>query len=184
MDCGGIRGSVREKYRAVAERAEGHFPYPVGREGARALGYADAVLEAMPREAVERFVGVGHPLSLRAARPGERVLDIGCGSGLDVFIAASTAALAVGLDLTREMLPRSRGRAAFVHGDVESLPFAPGSFDLVVSNGALNLAPDKRRAFREIARVLRPGGAFAAADLAVVDTLPASVLASMDAWSN
>jgi ubiquinone/menaquinone biosynthesis C-methylase UbiE len=122
------------------------------------------------------------------------VLDVGCGCGADVFVASQMVTAqgrAAGLDLTPEMLAHARAAAgrwsprnvAFEAGDVESMPFADDSFDAVISNGALNLAPDKEAAFREIARVLRPGGRLAVADLLVVDSVPESLLASMDAWS-
>jgi ubiquinone/menaquinone biosynthesis C-methylase UbiE len=127
-------------------------------------------------------------------RAGERILDVGCGCGMDVFIAASLAGpggSAAGVDLTAEMLERAQraaerftsGNVEFREGSSEALPFADGSFDLVISNGALNLATDKAAAFSEIARVLGPGGAFAVADLLVIEAIPPEVLASKDAWS-
>jgi ubiquinone/menaquinone biosynthesis C-methylase UbiE len=142
----------------------------------------------------DRFVGVGNPFRVRIPCRGERVLDVGCGCGLDVFVAAARVGpegLAVGVDLTFEMLavPRAAGtrpgacRVLFVQASAETLPFVDESFDQVISNGVLNLVPDKDAAFREISRVLRPGGTLAAADLVVVETLPQEVLADVDAWS-
>jgi arsenite methyltransferase len=122
------------------------------------------------------------------------VLDAGCGCGFDTFIAASLAGPlghAVGIDFTKEMLalPRAvaesfkHGNVEFRQGTLEKLPFDDSSFDLVISNGVLNLIPDKGAAFAEFARVLNPGGALVAADLLVIDTIPADVLANTDAWS-
>lgn len=175
--------AVRKKYRAVAADPRGHFAYPVGRASARRLGYGP--LKGIPAAAVDRFVGIGNPFRVARLRAGDRVLDVGCGSGLDAFVAAKLADRVVGLDLTPEMLPARRTfkNVTFRAGDVEALPFADGAFTLVISNGALNLVPDKRAAFREIHRVLAPGGRFAAADLVVRRTVPAKMLRDMDAWS-
>ena len=189
-----LRGAVRRAYRLVAAGAEGRFPYPVGRESAQRLGYEAEWLDAAPADVVARFVGVGNPFTIARPRSGDRVLDVGCGCGLDVFVAgvlAGSGGRAVGIDITPEMLelPRSLlgrgpvGNLEFRVADVESLPFEDGEFDLVISNGALNLAPDKDRAFRELYRVLRPGGTFAVADLLVTETVPAEVLQDLDAWS-
>jgi len=194
MDAEKLRDAVREKYRACADSPEGQFPYPVGRASARALGYGDGWLAAVPGQVVDRFVGVGNPFRAQPPHQGERVLDVGCGSGLDVFVASILVGphgSAVGLDLTPEMTARARiasagwspRNVAFETGDAEAMPFDDAEFDTVLSNGALNLVPDKDRAFGEIARVLRPGGWFVAADLLVVDTVPPDVLANLDAWS-
>ncbi len=181
-----LRAAVVARYADVAESAEGHFVYPVGRASAERLGYDPALAAQVPPRSLDRFVGVGNPLRLRPPRPRESTLDVGCGAGLDTFVAASmvgTGGRAIGLDLTAAMLPRPRANASFVAGDAERLPFADATFDLVTSNGALNLVPDKAVAFREIRRVLRPGGGLSIADLLVVATVPEKELASMDAWS-
>jgi len=189
-----LREAVKKTYRAVAVQPAGRFPYPIGRDGATALGYEAAWLDAVPPEVVEAFVGVGNPFQVARPRPGEAVLDVGCGAGLDVFLAALLAGAtgrAAGLDLTAEMLDRPRrslaarrfGNVEFTVGSAEAIPYADASFDLVISNGALNLVPDKDRAFREIRRVLRPGGVFAAADVLVEETVPEALLTAVDAWS-
>jgi SAM-dependent methyltransferase len=187
-----LRGAVRAKYRAVARRPGGHFPYPVGRESAVGLGYRPEWLEAVPDEVVTRFVGVGHPLGICPPRPGQRVLDLGCGSGLDVFVAGlltGPAGRAVGVDLTPEMVALPLRHSAstenleFHAARIEALPFEDESFDLATSNGALNLVPDKDDAFTEIFRVLRRGSRLAVADLLLTDTLPPEALADLDAWS-
>lgn len=193
-DPAAIRAAVRGRYRALAAGAADLFPYPTGRAGALALGYSPAWLEGVPGEVVERFVGVGCPFSIRAPARGERVLDVGCGSGLDARVAArmvGAGGRVVGLDFSPEMLRVARGAEAapaggnleFREGDVERLPFEDGAFDVVLSNGVVNLVPDKGAAFREIRRVLRAGGLFAAADIVVLESVPAELLASMDAWS-
>ncbi len=189
-----IEAAVREKYRAVARKPGGQFGYPVGRKGAKRLGYEAAWLDGAPADVVAGFVGVGNPLLVCRPGPGQRVLDAGCGCGLDSYVASmlvGPSGRAVGVDLSEEMLERPRrGLAAwgpknleFRAASVADLPFEDASFDLVVSNGVLNLVPDKDAAFREIARVLRPGGTFAAADLLVVEDVPQALLADMDAWS-
>ena len=185
-----LRRAVREKYKGVADEPRGPFPYPVGRASAIGLGYETSWLEAVPADVVDRFVGVGNPFRVGRPSTGARVLDLGCGAGLDVFVAAllvGAAGRAVGVDLTPEMLAWPRKHTArnveFHEGTVEALPFEDRSFDLAISNGALNLVPHKDAAFREIFRVLAPGGAFAVADLLVTSTVPEEVLQGMDAWS-
>lgn len=190
-----LREAVKEMYSAISHQAHGVFPYLVGQESLARLGYAPEWLAVVPSEILERFVGVGNPFSIRTPLKGESVLDVGCGCGLDTFVAAGFVGLegyAVGLDLTPEMLEWPRKALAnsdvkhinFVEASVEALPFDDSTFDLVISNGALNLVPDKETAFKEVARVLRPKGEFVAADLIVVETIPEPILACMDAWSS
>ncbi len=194
-DARAIHETVRAKYRLFAAKPEGHFSYPTGRRGAIAQGYDPAWLDAAPPEVVDRFVGVGNPFEVRRPAPGERVLDVGCGAGLDAFVAAGLvgpSGRVVGVELTQEMLDTPRAalgtrpmpQLTFEDADAAALPFADASFDVVVSNGVLNLVPDKDAAFREIRRVLRPGGTLAAADLVLLDAIPAAELASKDAWSS
>jgi len=189
-----LQAAVRARYRAVARRPEERFPYPVGRRSALRLRYERTWIDAVPEPVVRRFVGVGNPFAARLPRAGERVLDLGCGAGFDAFVAAwlvGRQGRAVGLDLTREMLDVARRHAdawplrnaVFRLGRAERLPFESAEFDVVLSNGVLNLVPDKDAAFQEAFRVLRPGGAFVAADLLVTGEVPEEVLADMDAWS-
>jgi arsenite methyltransferase len=185
--------AVRRRYAEVAREPHGQFPYPVGLESLDQLGYPSEWKSALPSSVAERFVGVGNPLRFRPPRSGERVLDLGCGCGVDTLVAAQLvgdAGRAVGVDASPEMLAHARdgamagdSAARFVHGLIERLPFADGSFDLVISNGALNLATDKDRTFGEIGRVLVPGGEMVVADLIVREAIPQELLASMDAWS-
>ena len=189
-----IRSAIRSKYQKVSMSPEGFFEYPVGAEGALKLGYDPAWLSLVPAAVVSRFVGVGNPFSIRVPKPGDRILDAGCGCGFDAFIACSMAGAsgkAVGIDASADMLAIAQsaaaefmgGNAEFLEGSVEQLPFEDGYFDLIISNGVLNLIPDKLKAFKEIARVFRPKGALVAADLLVMETIPPEVLASADAWS-
>jgi SAM-dependent methyltransferase len=189
-----IRSAIQSKYQKVAVSPEGFFVYPVGAEGALKLGYDPAWLALVPATVVSRFVGVGNPFSIHVPKPGERILDAGCGCGFDTFIASSMAGAsgkAVGIDATADMLAIAKtaaeefkgGNVEFLEEVIEQLPFEDGYFDLILSNGVLNLIPDKLKAFKEIARVLRPEGALVAADLLVMETIPPEVLASTDAWS-
>ena len=189
-----LRDAVRAKYREVACEPTGQFAYPVGRASALGLGYEPAWLEGIPDAVVDRFVGAGNPFAVERPGVGERVLDLGCGCGLDVFVASrlvGAEGYVVGIDLTPEMVRAGERAAAAwpldnVHlqlGTVEALPYGDASFDRVISNGVLNLVPDKAAAFSQACRVLRPGGRFVVADLLVTETVPAEVLASLDAWS-
>jgi arsenite methyltransferase len=190
-----IRRTVKAKYRAVAEGTQGTFPYPVGRNSALNLGYEHRWIESIPQEVVECFVGVGNPFMIDRPRNGERVLDVGCGCGFDTYVASilvGDRGTAVGVDLTPEMLEVARRglvswtphNIEFTEASAEQLPFADATFDLVISNGALNLIPDKDAAFRELSRVLRPGGRFVVADVLVDERIPDEVLDEADAWSS
>ena len=178
-----IRAAVKGRYRAVAARPGGAFPYPVGRESALGLGYESGLVASIPAEVVERFVGVGNPFSLHRPCDGDRVLDVGCGCGFDSFVASALTGArgsVAGVVLTPEMLEVARKGLAswllhnmrFSEDSAEELPFEDESFDLVISNGALNLVSDKVGAFRQIRRVLRPGGRFVAADVLVDEVSP------------
>lgn len=187
----GAQDAVLAQYRRVAAEAEGHFPYPVGRASAEALGYARDDIDAVPPQVVARFVGVGNPFAVRRPAAGERVLDVGCGAGFDAFVAARCVGphgRVAGIDLSPEMLAVARAAGApahveFLQGTAAALPFPDASFDQVVSNGVLNLVPDKDAAYREIARVLAPGGTLAVADLLVVEDLPREVREDPAAWA-
>jgi arsenite methyltransferase len=190
-----IRNAVKGTYRLVSKQPSGVLPYPVGRDSALGLGYERGWLEAISADVVERFVGVGNPIGIRRPNDGERVLDAGCGCGFDSFVASllvGARGRVVGVDLTPEMLEVARRASAawplrniqFMEGSVENLPFEDGSFDLVISNGVLNLVPDKDAAFRQLSRILVPGGSFVAADILVDEAIPEEVLADKDAWSH
>lgn len=190
-----LRASIRDKYAAVAKDPNDKFPYPVGLESAVQLGYAAEWLDGVPGAVQQRFVGAGNPFRLWQPNPGESVLDVGCGAGFDSFVARSLVGArgrVSGVDVTPEILSVAQSAGAhldapnleFAAGAVEALPYASRSFDAVISNGVLNLSLDKDAAFRELARVLRDGGMFVAADLLVDETIPEEVLAAQDAWSS
>jgi SAM-dependent methyltransferase len=174
--------AVRAMYTDVARQPEREFHFPTGRSACEFLGYPAEQLDALPPAAVESFAGVGHPFSAGVIRPDDVVLDIGSGSGTDVLIAARLvggAGRVIGLDLTEAMRQKllaniraaALPRVEVLEGNAESIPLPDASVDVVTSNGVLNLVPDKPRAFREIARVLRPGGRVQIADI-VVDSPP------------
>jgi len=184
QDVVSIRQGIAEKYRKVAVSPQGLFKYPTGQESARGLGYPPDLLDAIPLAVRERFVGVGNPFALGPIRPGEAVLDLGCGAGFDAFVAAQLvgpAGRVVGIDLSPEMLAIAEAelreakspQIEFQVAQVEVLPFPDTSFDVALSNGVLNLIPDKAAALREIFRVLRPGGRLQACDIGLVgDRVP------------
>lgn len=178
-----IREGVLQKYRKVAVSPAGLFRYPTGEASALGLGYLPALVGAIPRGVRERFVGVGNPLALGPIRPGDAVVDLGCGAGFDALAAGALVGPTghvVGVDLSPEMLAEAEaGRAEvglphvrFCAATVEALPLADASFHVALSNGVLNLVTDKPAALREVVRVLRPGGRLQACDMGLVGDEP------------
>lgn len=174
--------------------ASGKFQYPVGKAGARALGYDPALIESAPEQFFASSCGVGNPFSLGGIRKGEALLDLGCGAGLDLYVAdrlMGGAGQLYGVDLTEEMVQLARKNLALAgvksaeirRVDSEVLPYGDRSFDVVISNGVINLAPDKEALFRELCRVLKPGGRLQFADVMLEKDLPAELAGSADAWS-
>jgi ubiquinone/menaquinone biosynthesis C-methylase UbiE len=195
MEAHQVHDAMRRRYAAVAERATGQFNYPVGRESAERLNYRHDLLDRIPPDVVAHFVGVGNPFSMGEPEPGWNVLDIGCGCGLD----SQAAAMYVGptgrvraVDLSSEMLKVAQTglhlsgltNVEFTEGTAEALPLDSNWADLVISNGVFNLAFCKQSAFAELARVLKPGGRFQAADLILVKKLPEELEDDQFAWSN
>ncbi|MEQ9318315.1 MAG: methyltransferase domain-containing protein [Polyangiaceae bacterium] len=159
------------------------------------LGYDLAELECLPEGSTASFAGVGNPLSLDDIEPGATVLDVGCGAGTDLLLAArrvGPSGTAIGVDMTAEMLSRTRSSSASLglhhvelrHGDAESLPVGDGSVDVVISNGVLNLTTDKPKAFGEIRRVLKPGGRLLLADIVVKSELSEGIRNDIDLWAS
>ena len=194
VDADALREQVREKYREVATDPHRSYHFHTGRPLARRLGYPDAVVDALPDRAVESFAGIGNPFSLRPLEPGARVVDVGSGAGFDSFIAArqvGDTGRVAGIDMTPEMLAKSRrtadllglGNVEFREGLAEALPVEDGWADAVISNGVINLCADKRRAFAEIHRALRPGGWLQFADIANGRPVPPEALRDIDLWT-
>jgi SAM-dependent methyltransferase len=183
QDARDIKAGVLSKYEKVAASPAGLFRYPTGEESARNLDYPSALVARVPAASRDRFVGVGNPFTLGAIPRGAAVLDLGCGAGFDAFIAAGLVGprgRVAGVDLSPEMLGIAEGarrhgefpQLRFEVADVEALPFPDGRFDVALSNGVLNLVPDKPAALREIFRVLRPGGRLQACDMSLVADAP------------
>ena len=178
-------------YRDVATDAHVDLHFPIGRRLAEALGYPYDLLDRLPAQAVRSFAGVGYHLDLAYLRPGERVLDLGSGAGMDVFAAANQvgpAGAVAGVDMTPEQVAKAnRARrehhTRFHEGRIEELPFSDASFDVVISNGVINLSADKPRVFAEAARVLRPGGRLAVSDIVTAREIDDPITARSELWA-
>jgi arsenite methyltransferase len=182
---------IAEMYRDVANGAVRDLHFPIGRPLAEALGYPAALLDRLPSDAVSSFAGVGYHLGLARLLPGERVLDLGSGSGMDAFAAGAQVGptgSVTGVDITPEQLHQAGGSArdqhvSFRRARIEELPFETGSFDVVISNGVVNLSPDKRRVFTEVVRVLRRGGRLALADIVTEHQIAARTARQAELWA-
>ena len=191
VDLEQLRLEVREKYREVAEDPSGDYHFHTGRAHAIRLGYPTSPLDQLPEDACEAFAGVANPFYWGGPQPGERVVDLGSGAGMDSFLAAlwvGKDGAVIGVDMTPEMLERSCHLAArlglanveFREGFIEQLPIDDGWADLVISNGVINLCPDKLGVYREVNRVLKPGGRMTIADICVEKPVPESALKDID----
>lgn len=194
VDVGRLRHEVGKRYAEVATDPGGDYHFLTGRPAAERHGYPMEAVDALPEEAVAPFAGVASPFHWGMPRQGERVVDIGSGAGMDSLLAARAvgpSGAVVGVDMTPAMLDRARGAAdraglenvEFREGLAEELPVPDGWADLVISNGVLNLVPDKTAAYREIARVLRPGGRVQIADICVERPVPEEAKRDVDLWT-
>jgi SAM-dependent methyltransferase len=194
IDVDLLKSEIRKTYASVSQEPERDFVFPTGRSWASDLGYPEALLARVPESSAESFAGVANPFSPGELAPGERVLDLGCGAGLDSLVAVQMvgpAGSVTGLDMTPEMLAKARAGAAeleaanarFVEGDAEQLPFGDESFDVVISNGVIDLIPDKDAVFSELHRVLVAGGRIQVADVTIQRPVSEEGRRNIDLWT-
>lgn len=193
IDVRRLREELRRTYAGVSLEPERERMFPTGRAWAEDLGYPGELAD-VPDLAVESYAGVANPFSMGRLAPGEHVLDVGCGAGTDTLVAARMVwpgGRAVGIDMTPEMLDRARSAAAgmsdvsveFRLADAERLPFADDSFDAVISNGVIDIIPDKDAVFAEVMRVLRPGGRMQVADVTIQRPVSEEGRRDIDLWA-
>jgi len=189
-----LESKVKAMYREVAENPRGEFHFEMGRAMAERLGYAPADLDRIPAAAIESFAGVGYYFDLAGLKEGETVIDLGSGSGMDTFVAAlkvGREGRVIGIDMTDAQLDKAErlraaagfGNVAYRKGYIDNASCEDASSDVVISNGVINLAPDKQVVFREIARLLKPGGRLALADIVTATLLPDTVVCNADLWA-
>jgi arsenite methyltransferase len=189
-----ITASIQERYTNLARCPDSEQAFPVGPESAKALGYSPEEIDGLPPSVAESFAGVGNPLLLSELQAGQTVLDLGCGAGTDALLAArkvGPSGKVIGLDITEAMTHKAIGHAHtvgltnvdFHHGDVESLPLADKTVDVVISNGVFNLCLNKPRVVAEAFRVLRAGGRLVMADMLLEDHVTPEKVQLMGSWS-
>jgi SAM-dependent methyltransferase len=189
-----LRREVSREYATVATEPQRGFHFHTGRPLAAMLGYPTSKTDSLPDSVIESFAGVGNPFVFGPLAHGEHVLDIGSGAGFDAVLAAQQVGptgWVVGVDMTPEMLAKARVNAQVVgltniefrEGYAEALPVEDTTVDVVISNGVINLSPDKAAVLREVARVLKPGGRLQFADIAVDVALPDSARENIDLWT-
>jgi SAM-dependent methyltransferase len=194
IDVEVLKCEIKKTYARVSEEPDEDFIFPTGRAWAEDLGYPSEFLVRVPETAAQSFAGVANPFSLGILEPGEFVLDVGSGAGTDSLVAAQmvgSEGRVTGIDMTSEMLAKARAAAAemgapnvqFMEGEVERLPFEAASFDVVISNGVIDLVPDKDAVFSEIQRVLRPGGRIQIADVTIQNPVSEAGRRKIDLWT-
>jgi arsenite methyltransferase len=194
FDVDVLRDAIQEEYAEVATDPEKGFHFHTGRPLARMLEYADEWLIGIPESSIQSFAGTGNPFNLGELITGERVVDVGCGAGIDSLIAAKKVGpegRVIGVDMTPAMLEKARQAAnetglanvEFREGYAEALPVQEGWADVVISNGVLNLMPDKAAVLEEMSRVLKPGGRLQIGDIMVQKAVPESAKSKIDLWT-
>jgi SAM-dependent methyltransferase len=190
-----VKANIKQRFVKVAVDPQAKQRHPIGPASAKRLGYDAAEIDALPIQVTESFAGVGNPLALGEIRPGEAVLDIGCGAGVDSILAArrvGPSGRVVGVDLTEEMVKKAKDNAVasgitnaeFHHGEADHLPVEDRSVDLVISNGVFNLCLDKPKVLAEVFRVLRPGGRIHMADILLEEDVTTSQVEKKGMWSD
>ena len=194
LDTANLRKAIQDEYREVAEHPNKGFHFHTGRRLTQIVGYKHEWLAGVSERAIETFAGTGNPFSMGELRQGERVVDVGSGGGIDSLVAArmvGPTGQVVGVDMTPAMLERARAAAEdsglenveFREAYMEELPVPDGWADVVISNGVLNLSPEKRKTLGEMFRVLRPGGRLQIADILVSRAVPDAAKKKIDLWT-
>src|SRR5688500_17038849 len=194
IDVEVLKCEIKKTYARVSQEPAEDFIFPTGRAWALDLDYPRDLLARVPEAAAESFAGVANPFALGALERGEVVLDLGSGAGTDSLVAAQmvgSEGRVTGIDMTHEMLAKARAAAAemvasnveFIEGEVETLPFEDERFDVVISNGVIDLIPDKDAVFSEIYRVLRPGGRLQVADVTIQNPVSEEGRRNIDLWT-
>lgn len=196
LDQKQVEGAVQDMYEEVATFPENDFHFPTGRNSCLNLGYPEDELNTIPASAVESFAGVGYPFLGEAIKPGDTVLDIGSGSGVDAMVAAlkaGTEGLIWGIDITPAMIEKARknlkqanknlNNIRIIEGRADDIPLEDSSIDVVISNGVINLVPDKEKAFKEIYRVVKPGGHIQIADIVLSKPVSKKSKANAQLWA-
>ena len=194
VDVETLKCEIKKIYAQVSSAPDTEFIFPTGRAWALDLGYPPELLARVPDGSADSFAGVANPFSLRPLQPGEDVLDLGSGAGTDSLVAAQLVGAegnVIGIDMTSEMIAKARasadelgtGNVEFVESEAERLPFADMSFDVVISNGVIDLIPDKDAVFAELFRVLRPGGRLQLADVTIQRPVSEEGRRNIDLWT-